>query len=114
MRLRAEESKLPPTLGESLARANTTMKTTYYHKTTSGDQGSVIDEQTGRTVAIVYDAKDAPLLAAAPALRDALQRLSDAAYSLINAENVTPDLMDELKQAMLQSYTPLTSAPYTE
>ncbi len=89
------------------------MTTTYYHKPTSGDQAAVIDEQTGRTVAIVYDAKDAPLLAAAPALRDALQRLADAAFNLIHAENVTPDLMEELKQAMLQSYAPLTDAPYT-
>ena len=47
--------------------------TTYYHKTTSSDQGLVIDEQTGRTVAVVYDAKDAPLLAAAPALLKACQ-----------------------------------------
>ena len=84
--------------------------TTYYHKGAPGEQGSVID---GRTVAVVYDAKDAPLLAAAPTLRDALQRLSDAAYSLIHAENVTPDLMDELKQAMMQSYAPLADAPYT-
>ena len=87
--------------------------TTYYHKGTPGEQGSVIDEQTGRTVAVVYDAKDAPLLAAAPALRDALQRLSDAAYSLINAEHVTPDLVVELQQAMIQSHAPLTAAPYT-
>lgn len=87
--------------------------TTYYHKPSSNDQGTIIDEQTGRTVAVVYDAKDAPLLAAAPALRDALQRLADAAYSFIHAENVTPDLMDELKQAMGQSYAPLADAPYT-
>ena len=89
------------------------MTTTYYHKPTSGDQSAVIDEQTGRTVAVVYDAKDAPLLAAAPALRDALQRLADAAYSLIHAENVAPDLMDELKQAMGQAYAPLAAAPCT-
>jgi hypothetical protein len=55
--------------------------TTYYHKGTPGEQGSVIDKQTGRTVAVVYDAKDAPLLAAAPALltacKAALQYLMD-------------------------------------
>jgi len=56
---------------------------------------------------------NARLIAAAPALRDALQRLADAAYSLIHAENVTPDLMDELKQAMGQAYAVLSDAPYT-
>lgn len=34
----------------------------------SGGQGLVIDEADGRTVAVAYDAKDAPLLAAAPDL----------------------------------------------
>ena len=32
------------------------------------DQGLVIDEETGENIAVVYDKKNAPLLAAAPEL----------------------------------------------
>ena len=38
----------------------------------SGGQGMVVDEGTGRTVAVVYDDKDTALFAAAPALLAAL------------------------------------------
>ncbi len=42
-------------------------------------QGIVIDEATGRTVAVTYDPKDAPLVAAAPKMFRALRFLADAA-----------------------------------
>lgn len=53
----------------------------WYAKKSSGTgQGLVIEENTGRTVAVAYDEKEAPLLAAAPellaALEDALESLS--------------------------------------
>ena len=38
----------------------------------SGGQGMVIEDGTGRTVAVVYDNKDTALFAAAPALLAAL------------------------------------------
>lgn len=47
----------------------------WYHTNGSGGQGTVCDEETGRTVAVAYDAQDAPLLAAAPDLLAALQAL---------------------------------------
>lgn len=40
----------------------------YYARTKSGEQGLVIEEETGRTVAVTFDQQDAPLLAAAPDL----------------------------------------------
>ena len=40
----------------------------YYARKSSGGQGIICDEDTGRTVAVVYDDKDLALLAAAPAL----------------------------------------------
>lgn len=40
-------------------------------------QGSIIDEDTGETVAVVYDPAAAPLLAAAPAMLAALKELDD-------------------------------------
>jgi hypothetical protein len=36
-------------------------------------QGLIIDEDTGRNVAVAYDKADAPLIAAAPALLEALE-----------------------------------------
>jgi len=38
-------------------------------------QGIIIDEADGRNVAVAYDEKDAPLLAAAPDLLAACQKL---------------------------------------
>jgi hypothetical protein len=50
-----------------------------YHKALSTGQGIVADEETGRTVAVVYDSKDGDLLAAAPDLLEALEGLADCA-----------------------------------
>ncbi len=46
---------------------------TWYQANTSGGQGLVIEECTGRNVAVTYDAADALLVAAAPALLAALK-----------------------------------------
>ncbi len=45
----------------------------WYAKKGSGGQGIVIDEKTGRNVAVAYDKKDSELLAAAPELLEALK-----------------------------------------
>lgn len=50
------------------------MKQNWYHKNQGNGQGLIIDEATGRNVAVAYDGKDAQLLAAAPQLLDALQQ----------------------------------------
>lgn len=51
------------------------MKTqNWYAKDGSSGQGLIIDEDTGRNVAVAYDAKDNPLLAAAPDLLMALEQ----------------------------------------
>lgn len=46
-----------------------------YHKAQSTGQGIIADEETGRTVAVVYDSKDGDLLAAAPKLLEALEAM---------------------------------------
>ena len=48
---------------------------TWYEASTSGDQGLVIEETTGRSVAVAYDKADAVLIAAAPELLNALEYL---------------------------------------
>jgi hypothetical protein len=47
----------------------------WYAKDTSSSQGLVIDEADGRTVAVAYDPKDTPLLAAAPKLLNVAERI---------------------------------------
>jgi hypothetical protein len=50
-----------------------------YVAATGTHQGLVIEEGTGRSVAVTYDKEDAPLAAAAPELLAALERIV-AAY----------------------------------
>ena len=45
----------------------------YYAKKTSGDQAVIAEEETGKTIAVVYDLENAPVLSAAPAMLDALK-----------------------------------------
>jgi len=48
----------------------------WYSKNSAGDhQGLIIEEATGKTVALTYDTKDASLVAAAPKLLAALTAL---------------------------------------
>ena len=46
----------------------------WYGKKGSSGQGLIIDEETGRTVAVCYDAKDTDLLSATPDMYEALSR----------------------------------------
>ena len=48
-------------------------------------QGLVIEESTGRTVAVTYDPKDAPLVAAAPQLAEAATELLNAHMAVLQA-----------------------------
>jgi len=50
---------------------------TWYATDGSGGQGLVIDEDTGRNVAVAYDSADAPLLAAAPELLRELEACAE-------------------------------------
>lgn len=50
----------------------------WYESSTGNHQGLVISETTGRNVAVTYDKADARMIAQAPAMREALQRLHDA------------------------------------
>lgn len=48
---------------------------TWHSQTISADQGLIIDDETGRNVAVSYDVKDAKLIAAAPAMFELLEML---------------------------------------
>ena len=43
----------------------------WYEGKTGNHQGLVIEEETGKSIAVTYDKKDAPLIAAAPELLEA-------------------------------------------
>lgn len=68
------------------------MKNWYEGKTGNG-QGLVIEEETGRNVAVTYDKKDAPLVAAAPEL---LERVE---YALAVARVERQQLLEDGHQA---------------
>jgi hypothetical protein len=46
---------------------------TWHAASTGNHQGLVIEDETGRNVAVAYDKADAPLIAQAPAMLEALR-----------------------------------------
>jgi len=58
-----------------------------YHKAQSTGQGIIADEETGRTIAVVYDSKDGELLAAAPELLEALEKQIELTETLCGTIN---------------------------
>ena len=65
----------------------------------SGGQGTVIEEDTGRTVAVAYDEKDAALLAAAPELLAALREL-ERGIRLWISEGVSDEALTRAQAAI--------------
>ena len=69
----------------------------WYSRKGCGGQGLVIDEETGRTVAVAYDGQDAGLLGAAP-------RLLEVCRSLVtlweDRAEISPFLQDPLRPAV--------------
>ena len=76
----------------------------WYDKPGCGGQGLVISEADGRNVAVAYDAKDAPLLAAAPDLLAACitaeRFISDAPGVLPGCKIVICDLLAAIEKAV--------------
>ncbi len=50
----------------------------YWYATNAGNdyQGLVVEEHTGKTIAVAYDKKDTPMLAAAPEMYEALKLIA--------------------------------------
>jgi len=62
----------------------------WYEAKMGNHQGLIVDEKTGANIAVVYDKKNAPLIAAAPELAEALVGLVsviDAGCSRESIEN---------------------------
>lgn len=74
------------------------MTTWYTNPKASGHQGLVIDEATGRNVAVTYDKADAPLVAAAPELlaaaEEALSYIGDLSRGAVQ---------DQLREAIAKA-----------
>jgi hypothetical protein len=45
----------------------------WYVASTGNDQGLIVEEQTGKSIAVSYNKEDAPLIAAAPELLEGLK-----------------------------------------
>lgn len=54
------------------------MSVRWYSANAGRSQGLVIDEETGRNIAVVYDRKNAKLLAQAPSMRELLLDLEQS------------------------------------
>lgn len=75
-------------------------------------QGLIVDEKTGANIAVAYDRKHAPLLAAAPAMYEALQEARDYIRQLVDSkedeaiDNLTnngEDVEERLNQILAQA-----------
>ena len=62
-------------------------------------QGLVVEEQTGKTIAVAYDKRDVHILAAAPAMYEALKEL--VTY-----------LQDHVEDEALDNWAPVLKAAY--
>lgn len=52
------------------------MSKQWYGAKTGFDQGLIVEEETGRNIAVVYDRADVPVLAAAPEMYEALKLIA--------------------------------------
>jgi hypothetical protein len=66
------------------------MKKSWYVAETGNHQGLIIDEVTGKSIAVAYDKQNAPLLAAAPDLLDALQAAYEEMHYMAEGGNSIP------------------------
>jgi hypothetical protein len=64
---------------------------------TSSDQGLIIDDETGRNIAVAYDPKHTSLIASTPDLLKALE--------IIAAGNTDPDRMVDIARAAIDKTT---------
>ncbi len=56
----------------------------WYSASTSGNQGLIVEDDTGRNVAVTYDKADAALIAAAPAMLEALHTVRELRRAVPN------------------------------
>jgi hypothetical protein len=84
------------TTSEESRETQVTVSESWYDKSGAGNhQGLIISESDGRNVAVAYDKKDAPLIAAAPELLSALAGILDLAYE--GQRNRESDMRDSVE-----------------
>lgn len=74
--------------------------TEWYAASTGNHQGLVCDRADGRNVAVTYDSADAPLVAAAPRLRQALSDMCEMASHHAMPESEAREIMREARMAL--------------
>ena len=80
------------------------IKTWHAAKMGNDYQGLVIDDTTGANIAVTYKAEDAPLVAAAPELLDALNAvLASPDLNLENMEAETIRVIQNARAAILKA-----------
>ena len=72
-------------------------KNWYAQKAGNDPQGMVVEEETGRTVAVAYDHEDTALLAAAPELLSALKTTQSALKTVLTALETLGEFAEDHK-----------------
>lgn len=81
--------------------------TWYASKSAGGQQGIVAVEESGKTIAVIYAPEDAPVIAAAPKLYDALR---SCVHVLREAGFISGLIEPEYDAAMQQAHAALAEA----
>jgi hypothetical protein len=74
-----------------------------WHESKTGNHQGLIIAETGENIAVAYDEKDAPIIAAAPDMLAALK-------ALLNAANQYQDLRDRNGAAVFNAYAAIAKA----
>jgi len=72
----------------------------WYEAKMGNHQGLIVDEKTGANIAVVYDKKDAPLIAAAPDLAEALEHAVNWGIGFAKKTGERPTWLDSAIAAL--------------
>ena len=70
----------------------------WYKASTGNHQGLIIEEKTGRNVAVSYDKEDADLIAAAPEMLEALRTCAEWSDSRDGSQEADDEALSTIKR----------------
>ena len=83
---------------------------TWYESSTGNHQGLIISETTGENIAVTYDKRNAPLIAAAPELLTAAENALEFFYFLMSDPDLPKECRADAHRKWDQANTAITKA----